>query len=193
MLRFIKIAILTMIFSFATGTALGQFVQNSSRSLFSDVKAFRIGDAIMVLIAEETSADNSATTADSRSTDMDGGVKFGTRGSASEVNVGIGTGNTFRGQGQTARKEKIRSKLSARVDSVDANGNLFISGTRTTKVNGETQTIVIQGLVRPVDVSPTNSVYSYSILNLTLFIEGDGSVSKVQEPGLITKFIRLLF
>jgi len=70
---------------------------------------------------------------------------------------------------------------------------LKIEGKRTTKVNGETQTIIIQGVVRPVDVSPNNSIYSYNILDLTLFIEGDGSVSKTTEPGLITKFLRLLF
>ena len=55
------------------------------------------------------------------------------------------------------------------------------------------QTIIIKGIVRPVDVLPNNSVYSYNILDLTLLIEGDGSVTKTQEPGMITKFLRFLF
>jgi flagellar L-ring protein precursor FlgH len=111
-----------------------------------------------------------------------------------KVEGSLGTTNDFKGNGSTQRKESIRSKLSARVIEVDAqSGNLVIEGKRTTKINGETQTIVIKGIVRPVDVMSNNSVFSYSILDLTLLIEGDGTVSKVQEPGLITKFLRMLF
>ena len=165
----------------------------SARSLFSDVKAFKIGDAVTILIVEDTQADNSATTQDSRESSLSGGVNAGTGSSSFQGNAGINTGNSFKGSGQTSRSERIRSKLSARVDSVDQNGNLKITGKRTTKVNGETQTIVIQGFVRPVDILSNNSVYSYSILDLNLSIEGDGSVSNIQEPGLITKFLRMLF
>lgn len=170
-----------------------QFVQNSSRSLFSDVKAFREGDAIMVYIMEDTRADNSADTRSGRSSSISGGIDINTGGGGINAGGELGTGNTHDGRGQTSRKESIRSKLSAKVIEVVDNGNLRIEGTRTTQINGETQTIIIRGIVRPVDVRPDNSVYSYSILDLTLLIEGDGSVSEVQEPGLITKFLRLLF
>ncbi len=171
-----------------------QFIQNSSRSLFSDVKAFQTGDAIMVLIVEDTQADNTASTNDSRATNLTGKVGAGYNGTSFDGAANLGTGTDFKGAGQTKRTETIRSKLSARVVDVDAaNGNLSIEGKRTTKVNGETQTIIIKGIVRPVDVLPNNSVYSYNILDLTLLIEGDGSVTKTQEPGMITKFLRFLF
>lgn len=171
-----------------------QFIQNNSRSLFSDVKAFQKDDAIMVFIMENTQADNGATTDQDRSSRLDLGASFGTGGASStNIDAGLGTGNDFRGKSSTSRSETIRSRLSARVVEVEPNGNLKIEGTRTTKINGETQTIVVKGIVRPVDVTPDNSVYSYNILDLTLLIEGEGSVSEIQEPGLITKFLRLLF
>lgn len=175
-------------------SAWAQFIQNSSRSLFSDVKAFKEGDALMILITEFTEADNKASNSEDRSTDLSGSANIST-GSSSNTKIGAGlsTGNRFKGSGATTRSEKIKSKLSARVVEVEENGNLKIEGKRTTKINGETQTIIIQGIVRPVDISPQNSVYSFNILDLTLFIEGDGSVSKTTEPGLITKFLRLLF
>lgn len=171
-----------------------QFVQNSSRSLFSDVKAFKVGDAIMVLIMEDTQADNGATTNQNRSTDLSGSATASGGSSSSPLgSVGINTGNNFKAQGNTGRTESIRSRLSARVTEVEQNGNLKIEGKRTTQVNGETQTIVIRGVVRPVDVTPGNSIYSYNILDLTLLIEGKGSVTETQEPGLITKFLKILF
>lgn len=187
----LKLAILiTML---AAVSAQAQFIQNSSRSLFSDVKAFQAGDAIMVLIMEDTKADNSATTQNGRSSGVHAGVDISTGSSTSSPSGALKTGTDFQGQGNTVRTEIIKSRLSARVTEVVENGNLKIEGTRTTKVNGETQTIVIRGIVRPVDVQPDNSVYSYNILDLTLLIEGKGSVSEVQEPGLITKFLRMLF
>lgn len=173
--------------------AYSQFIQNSSRSLFSDVKAFREGDAIMVLIIEDTQADNSANTQSNRSTSVDANLGYNTGSGNNTMGGSLGTGTGHQGRGQTSRNEKIRSRLSAKVVEVVENGNLRIEGTRTTKVNGETQTVVIKGIVRPVDVRPDNSVFSYSILELTLLIEGDGSVSEIQEPGLLTKFLRLLF
>ncbi len=188
---FILLAILLLV---CTADANSQFIQNSSRSLFSDVKAFQAGDAIMVLIVEDMQANNSAVTENGRSSSVSGG--FGASagsGTGTNVSGNLGTGTDFKGQGQTTRKESIKSKLSARVVEIVDNGNLRIEGTRTTKVNGETQTIIIRGIVRPVDVRSDNSVYSYNILDLTLFIEGDGSVSEIQEPGLLTKFFRLLF
>jgi flagellar L-ring protein FlgH len=172
---------------------MAQFNQITSRSLFSDVKAYREGDAVTILIVEETEAGNSATTDDSRSTDLSASLGLNGSKSSSSLKAGVSSGNTFSGSGSTTRKESIKSKLSARITEVDDNGNLSIEGKRTTKINGENQTITIRGYVRPVDITPNNSVYSYNILDLTLIIEGDGSVTKTQEPGLITKFIRFLF
>lgn len=167
--------------------------EQSLRSLFSDVKAFQVDDAIMVLIVEDTQADNNASTTESRSSGVNAGMGFSTQDSRIKIDGNLGTGNNFRGAGRTTRNERIRSRLSARIIDVQPNGNLSIEGTRTTKVNGETQTITIKGIVRPVDVMSDNSIYSYSIMDLTLFIEGDGNVTQTQQPGLITRFLRLLF
>lgn len=173
--------------------AHSQFIQNSSRSLFSDVRAFKAGDAITVLIMEDTQADNSANTNTNRSTDVSLGFDAGTNSSSFSGNGGLKSGTGHTSRGSTIRTEKIRSKLSVKVMEVVENGNLRIEGTRTTKINGELQTIVLKGIVRPVDIGTDNSINSYSILDLTLFIEGDGSVSEIQEPGLLTKFLRFLF
>ncbi len=189
-----KIAIFILsIFTVTIVSTKAQFIQNTSRSLFSDVKAFKVGDAVTILIMEETQADNTAITKDSRSTSIGGEIDASVNNSKLRANADLSTSNSFSGSGQTTRKENIRSRISARVTKIDEVGNLYIEGKRTTKINGEQQTIIISGTVRPVDILPNNSVYSYNILDLTLFIEGDGSVSKIQEPGLITKFLRILF
>lgn len=173
--------------------AHAQFQENARRSLFSDQKAFEVGDAVTILIVESTEADNQASTTDSRSTSMGAGVDINTGGSSVDPSVTISSENEFRGKGQTTRQEKLRTKLSARVIAVERNGNMRIEGRRTTQINGETQTITITGVVRPADIQSDNSVLSYHISEMTLIYEGQGTITTAQEPGLITKFLRMLF
>lgn len=191
--RNIFCVLIIMFFAILPSVTYSQFIQNTTQSLFSDVKAFKIGDALQVMITEDTQADNGATTQNSRTSDLKTGISFSAGTGGVGIDGAVGTGNTFSANGKTARSESIRSRLSAKVVNVEANGNLAIEGKRTTKVNGETQTIIIKGIVRPVDVQQNNSVYSYNIMDLTLLIDGDGTVTETQEPGFITKFLRILF
>jgi flagellar L-ring protein precursor FlgH len=107
--------------------------------------------------------------------------------------LGIGTGNSFKGEGSTSNTGSLRAKISVRVDSVLANGNLVINGKRTIIVNGEEQVITLSGIVRPSDIQADNSVYSYNISDARIAFEGSGIVSHAQGPGWITKLLHWLF
>jgi flagellar L-ring protein FlgH len=175
--------------------ALGQDMRgNVGRSLFADPKAAHVGDALMVLVVETSSASNDASTETSRESDLSlsASGKAGTSGMP-DVSVGVGTGNSFKGTGATSSKGSVRAKISARVDSVLANGDLVITGHRTIVVNGEEQRITLSGIVRPPDILADNSVYSYNIAEARIAFEGNGSVSSVQGPGWITKFLHWIF
>jgi len=190
-----KLFVFTIVFiAIGAGTTLqAQWVENARRSLFSDVKAYTVGDALTILIVEDTRADNTANTNQSANTNIGATIQGGIGSTQGNVNGSIGTQNGFTGRGQTNRGETFRAKLTAKVLSVEPNGNLKIEATRTTKINGENQKITLSGLVRPVDLNDANSVYSYQVMDLTLIYDGDGTISETQEPGLITKFLRFLF
>ncbi|MGI6369626.1 MAG: flagellar basal body L-ring protein FlgH [Ignavibacteria bacterium] len=161
------------------------------RSLFSDYKAMGVGDAVTVLIVESTEAGNSAGTRERRESELFAGASVNP--SVVSGDVKINSGNNFDGTGANTRKESIRSKLSARVIEEDARGNFVIEASRKTKVDGEEQLITLKGIIRPADIKADNSIYSYNIMDLELYIEGEGNVSKMRQPGLFTKFFRLLF
>lgn len=186
--------LILLIFIISTSNSNAQFIMNSGQSLFSDVKAFQVGDALMVYITEDFQANGNSAMENGRGTDLGVSADLGLNALGTlSGSGGVSHDNDFQSGGRTSRNEKIRTKLSVRVVSVENNGNLKIEGTRTTKINGETQKIIIQGVVRPVDVLPNNSIYSYNILDLTLLIEGEGQISEIQEPGLISQFMRFLF
>jgi len=168
--------------------------ENNNRSLFSDQKANRVGDALTVLVVEASSASSDARTQTSRESNLSL-ASSGKSGSKSLLDVGasIGTGNTFKGAGATESNGSVRAKISARVDSLYSNGDLWISGSRIITINGDEQVIKISGIVRPTDVQPDNSVYSYSIASAVIVFQGKGIVNQNQEPGWLTKVFHWIF
>jgi flagellar L-ring protein precursor FlgH len=168
--------------------------ENFSRSLFADQKASHVGESVTIYIVETSSASNNASTSATRSSDLSL-TGTGTSSNKSLLNLtgGVSTGNTFKGEGATSTEGSISAKLSARVDSVLPNGNLFIRGSRVITINGEEQTIKISGIIRTSDIQPDNSVYSYNISDANISFKGNGIVSRVQEPGWITKVFHWLF
>ena len=180
---------------FLAATAMSQDMrENLSRSLFSDQKANRVGDAVTILVVESSSATNNAQTNSSRESDLSLATT-GNAGSKSLPSVGatLGTGNTFKGSGSTSTSGSVQAQISARVDSVLPNGNLYVNGNRTIIINGEEQTIKISGVIRPSDIQPDNSVYSYNLSDATIIFKGNGIVSRAQEPGWLTKFFHWIF
>lgn len=170
-----------------------QYNKLRQRSLISDFKAFGIGDAVKVIIVESTEAGNSAGTSESRNSGIgvEAGVGYGATSLGADAS--LSTNNSFKGDGANTRKESIRSQLTAKVDSIDERGNYHIIAKRITSVDGEEQTIELTGFIRPSDISSNNSVYSYNIMDLKLYVKGEGNFSKMQKPGLFTKFFRMLF
>ena len=167
--------------------------ENVGRSLFSDQKANRPGDAVTILVVEVSSASNDAKTSSSRESNLSLSGSMKTSNNAgTDVSGGLGLGNQFKGEGATSSNGSIRAKISARVDSVLTNGNLMVSGNRTITVNGEEQTIKISGIVRPSDIQSDNSVYSFNISDAVIVFEGSGIVSRAQGPGWLTKLLHWL-
>jgi flagellar L-ring protein FlgH len=183
-----------LVWSMVSGATGQDMRSNVGRSLFADPRAARLGDAVMVLVVETSSASNDATTATSRESDISLNAA-GNVGESSipQVSLGVGSGNSFKGSGATSSRGSVRAKISARVDSVLANGDLRITGHRTIIVNGEEQRITLSGIVRPPDILADNSVFSYNIAEARIAFEGNGVVSSVQGPGWITKFLHWIF
>ncbi|MCX7984363.1 MAG: flagellar basal body L-ring protein FlgH [Bacteroidetes bacterium] len=170
------------------------FRENINRSLFSDQKATKVGDALTIYIVETSSASNDAKTSSSRESAIGGSASASYSGSdLPSASLNLGTTNSFKGEGSTATQGSIRAKLSARVDSVLPNGNLYIRGSRIILINNEEQVITITGIVRPSDIQPDNSVYSYNISDAVISFQGSGIVTRSQEPGWLTKLFHWLF
>ena len=164
--------------------------QNAFSSLFSDQKANKIGDALTILVVESSQASNSAQKSSGKKSDLGFNLSSG---SGAPTEIGINSNNDFKGGGSTQATGVFRTKISATIDSVLANGNLLIKGSRKIIINSEEQTVYIKGIVRTSDISADNTVLSYNISEAEITFEGNVLIDKSLSPGLLTKFLHWIF
>ena len=146
-----------------------------------DVRAGQLYDLITVVVADSTSAVSTGVTNTARKSSVDASVTslFGPKSATGALsNLAKATNNTqLHGQGTTSRQSTLTTTLTAEVTDVLPNGNLVILGRKEIMVNSEKQTITLRGIVRPDDLSPTNSIPSDRVARVEILVNGKGVVN----------------
>ena len=155
--------------------------------IFSDPRAAKIGDVVTVDIAINDSA--SFGNATDRSLDSKVNANFDWKlkvnNSTSELNPQLTSESlsSTQGQGTTDRKEKIQLSVAVVVTDVLPNGNLIISGSQEVRVNFELRLLNVAGIVRPRDISRSNTISYEKIAEARISYGGRGRIMEVQQPG----------
>jgi len=177
--------------------AKGSIWQESTVGLADDFKARRKGDIVTVVISEEASASKQASTGTKREAGISASIPnfmgVETTVLADKLNLNslikANTSSDFGGSGSTTRKDLLNATISARVMDVLPNGDLRIEGRRSVKVNNEEQIIILEGTVRPKDITHENLVSSSQIADARINYSGDGILTDRQQPGWLFNFI----
>ena len=153
--------------------------ENSFRPLASDKRAHLPGDVLTVMIYENSSATTSADTSLQRKSDINlqAGANQTTR------NAGLGVNNNFDGGGTIQRTGKMLAQMTVTVTAVAANGDLLVSGEQLLEINADKQKIKVEGRVRPLDISDTNTVFSYRLADARISYLGDGDLARHQQQS----------
>ena len=165
-------------------------------------KKIRVGDIVKIFITESSSAVQEASTRTSKESGF--GTNFltnwdqvasllGNESIRKGYELDLQGQDQYRGAGQTTRRTKVQSVVSAVVTEILESGNLYVVGEHKIKVNNEVETIRIAGVVRPQDVGPDNSVQSNQVAKKEVSVNGVGDVATKQTPGLLTKMFNWLF
>jgi flagellar L-ring protein FlgH len=179
----------------------GSIWQAAAGSLTEDQKARRRGDMVTVVISEQASASKQATTSTSKDSSVSAGIpnfmgletSFIKNWMDLEKLLNASSGTKFDGAGSTTRKENLTATITARVVDVLPNGNLRIEGRRNVKVNDEDQIILLEGMVRPKDISRENMINSSLIADARITYSGKGIVSDRQSPGWLMNIIDVVW
>ena len=172
----------------------GAIFSTSSSGIFSsDRRAKKVGDILSVTLSE-TFSSNKAVTNSSGKTDTIGAEVgptgllrnfAGLGGSASKT-------NSFSGSMATNQSNSLSGTLSATVVRVFPNGNLEIKGQKKLRITEGTEYIRLSGIIRPQDISTTNSVSSAKIAEAQIEYVGAGILDSATKPGWGSKIFRAI-
>lgn len=174
-------SIATLGLGFVTATpaaAESLYDEATYRALAGDVKARHVGDAITVLVYENSSATSSTDTSSQRDNNLNAGVNSSFLGKP--LSGSFTEGGNFDGGGSTQRSNKLLATLTATVQEVLPGGDLRIAGTQLLTLNGEQQKVAVTGRVRAQDVSADNVVLSTRLADAHIDYVGDGDLSDRQ-------------
>jgi len=155
-------------------------------NLAVDDKAHNIGDIVTILLNDSYSS----TANDSIKTARNFSASSGVTGAFGTVSPTSGWQNLFSpnssealtGSGQSAITSSLNVTLAGQVMDVLPNGALVVQAARNMFVGNQRQTIVVRGILRPDDVSPTDVASSSSLTNLEVEVKGKGVVSDGTRP-----------
>ncbi len=165
-----------------------------SRAFFKDQRAKEIGDILTVSVEINNEKASFESTLErkrdaSESTGIDNLLGF--EGSLNKVLpdavnpaslVGLNSDTNNTNEGKTERTESMTVNLAAIITQVLPNGNLVISGKQEIRVNYELRELSIQGIIRPEDISSSNTVTYDKIAEARIYYGGRGVVSDLTQP-----------
>lgn len=160
--------------------------EGSYRPLTADNKAYRVGDVLTVQVFENASAATSADTGTRRKNNLDAEL---TRSSGRNLSAGLGVNGDFDGGGSTQRSNRVLITLSVSVRDVLPNGDLLVGGEQLLVINEEQQKVVLQGRVRPQDISDGNVVLSTRLADASITYQGEGTLSERQQRAWWRKLL----
>jgi flagellar L-ring protein precursor FlgH len=167
--------------------------QAGTRAFFKDQRASQVGDILTIVVNIDEKAKLDNETQRSRDDSETSGVTnmFGferqlqrilphAANPASLLNAS-GT-STVDGKGSIDRKEQIRTNVAAIVTQRLPNGNLVVQGRQEVRVNYEVRELQVTGVLRPQDISSTNTVTLDKLAEARVSYGGRGQITDVQQP-----------
>ena len=158
---------------------------------FEDLKARRVGDLLTVVLEETTTASKSAkTTVDKENgSTIANPTLFGNAiGGALGISSSLSSTHEFEGEGKSDQKNSLDGTISVTVTEVLGNGNLVVRGEKVVTINTGDEHIRVYGIVRPVDVSPDNTISSTKVADAEIIYSGRGAVADSNVVPWLARF-----
>lgn len=163
-----------------------------SKSIYADRRACGVGDIITILVQENSTSTKNNETSTERSSSLASAITSfifspGASGLLTKggqlPSMAYNSDAKHDGKGSINNSEAVIAKIAVRIVDVLPNNNFVIEGQRETSFSGEHQSIILRGVVRSDDVSPSDTVYSYNVSDATIQIVGKGVVTDSQNKG----------
>ncbi|UTH73841.1 flagellar basal body L-ring protein FlgH [Chromobacterium sp. IIBBL 290-4] len=177
------------------------FQAASYRPMFQDAMPVQVGDTVQITIQENSSTSQSEQTTNTRSSSqtsnitaglqlpfLPGGLASGLGGT--NYNANGSANNTGKGNSQVATT--FISSITVTVIDVLANGNLVVSGEKQVRINSDTESIRLSGVLNPRDIGSDRTVSSLKLSDARIEQQTKGNNRLYNEPGWLSRFFMSL-
>jgi flagellar L-ring protein precursor FlgH len=174
-------------------------------SIYSDPLAHSVGDLVTIVVDlqnQVTKAQNTTTAKDTAVSAIINSLLYPNDGTSRGYNfynyhgqsptASWTSAQSFNGGGTVNNQETASTTIQARVTAVLPNGTLQVEATRLSKAGDEDNSMVLTGLVRPQDLSSSNTISSSQVADLELVQKGKGTLTSDQKKGWLTKLYEFL-
>ena len=164
------------------------YVGRQSDSWFGKSRSFQVGDVITVLLNESSQAtrtQNGSVSRESSNAMAPAGLqKFGTNlgGLMGGINM-LGGSVSNKGTGAADQQASLTGSVAVAVVEVMPNGNLVLRGEKQLALTEGSEIIQVAGIIRPDDVSPSNTVQSKRLANAQIAYRGTGDLANATRAG----------
>ena len=193
----------------AEAAAAGSIYRESRRrttSLYSDDKASSVGDIVTIVINEQTKIDTTSDRklekSDSRDLKVENGGQLdllrgldaatGKLFNLKHLDFGTDASAKFGGKTEFGSERKFEDEITVVVEDVLPNGNLVVVGKQVRKIQGETQTTQVSGIIRPSDIAYDNRISSRRIANFHIVSDHQGQENQFTQPGWLARVLNFL-
>ncbi len=164
-----------------------------SRAFLKDQRASNVGDILTVIIeiADNAAINNTTTRSRTAGEDASASAFLGFESSISRIFpeeydptnlVDLDSDSVSEGSGEVNRNETINLRIAALITQVLPNGNLVVAGRQEVRVNYEKRELQVAGIIRPEDITSTNTIDYDQIAEARIAYGGRGHISDVQQP-----------
>ena len=174
----------------ATGTI---YNPGGSFDLFMDLRARSVGDILTIMLVERTNASKESSTSTAKASNAESSLaelagRPITSGGLPLFNNGFSRDTSFDGQADSSQSNRLDGSITVTVAERLPNGNLLVRGEKLITINQGEEFIRLQGIVRPVDIGPANSVPSTKVADARITYGGKGTLADSNRPGWLSRF-----
>jgi flagellar L-ring protein precursor FlgH len=161
--------------------------------LFENSIAHRIGDVLTIMLEEKTDASKSASTTTAKKTkaDLAAPTIFGapiTRNGTDLLAASMNNATSFDGSGDSKQSNALTGSITVTVAKRLANGNLLVRGQKWIAINQGREFVRVQGIVRPIDIAPDNTVSSSRVADASISYGSQGVLASANSKGWLARF-----
>lgn len=163
-----------------------------SAGLFEDLKAKRVGDIISVILSERTQSSKTADTEIKKesSVGFDAGTVLGVSPRFGDYNMqtAVTQDRELKGEADSDQSNSLSGSIAVTIAEILPNGLMMVRGEKWMTLNRGEEFIRIQGLIRPEDVQPDNTILSTRLADARITYSGTGDLADANKQGWGSRF-----